>query len=207
MSSEIIAENRRLYASDIVSFEHASLLNTSLPRADLIIARDILFHLNSAHIVSALANFRRSDSSWLLTTTFPWVTSNKDLEPKSEPYLGFQAQPHKPVWGYREINLDIAPFDLGANGHGDQRLAPAARAEARRCLCEEEDAEGTPMSRALRMPGPSAGSGRGSPRMQAAAGPSPHGTRAQQQCSVPVCEACTSLCCRCGFHGCNCCCS
>ena len=116
MSSEIIAENRRLYASDIVSFEHASLLNTSLPRADLIIARDILFHLNSAHIVSALANFRRSDSPWLLTTTFPWVTSNKDLEPKSEPYLGFQAQPHKPVWGYREINLDIAPFDLGANG-------------------------------------------------------------------------------------------
>ena len=134
MSSEIIAENRHLYASDIVSFEHASLLNTSLPRADLIIARDILFHLNSAHISSALANFRRSNSSWLLTTTFPWVTSNKDLEPQSEHYLGFQAQPHKPVWGYREVNLEIAPFDLGADGlesleerWGDDEDATATR--------------------------------------------------------------------------------
>jgi hypothetical protein len=99
-----------------VSFTHASLLTAELPTADLIIARDVFFHLNTAHIHAALANIRRSNSRLLLTTTFPGITHNKDLEPKAEAYLGFAPQPDRPVWGYREINLDIEPFALGESG-------------------------------------------------------------------------------------------
>jgi hypothetical protein len=99
-----------------VSFTHASLLTAELPTADLIIARDVLFHLNTAHIHAALSNIRRSNSRLLLTTTFPGITHNKDLEPKAGSYLGFAPQPDRPVWGYREINLDIEPFALGESG-------------------------------------------------------------------------------------------
>jgi len=99
-----------------VSFTHASLLTAELPTADLIIARDVLFHLNTAHIHAALANIRCSNSRLLLTTTFPGITHNKDLEPKAGAYLGFAPQPDRPVWGYREINLDIEPFALGESG-------------------------------------------------------------------------------------------
>lgn len=52
----------------------------------------------------------------LLTTTFPGITHNKDLEPKAEAYLGFAPHPDRPAWGYWEINLDIEPFALGESG-------------------------------------------------------------------------------------------
>ena len=110
INGNIITENTRLYSSGVVSFEHASLLTAAFPQADLVIARDVLFHLNTAHIHLALANIRSSKSTLLLTTTFPWIAANKDLEPTAEPHLGFQAQPKQPVWGYREVNTDIVPF-------------------------------------------------------------------------------------------------
>jgi hypothetical protein len=110
INGNIITENTRLYSSGVVSFEHASLLTATFPQADLVIARDVLFHLNTAHIHLALANIRSSKSMLLLTTTFPWIPFNKDLEPTAEPHLGFQAQPKQPVWGYREVNSDTVPF-------------------------------------------------------------------------------------------------
>ena len=116
INGNVIAENTRLYGSATVSFKHASLLTAALPTADLVIARDVLFHLNTAHIHAALANIRRSNSRLLLTTTFPHVSHNRDLQPQAEAYLGFAPQPDQPVWGYREINLDVAPFALAESG-------------------------------------------------------------------------------------------
>ncbi len=93
-----------------------SILTSSVPAADLVIARDILFHLSTAHIHTAIAAIQESKSKLLLTTTFPWVAGNSDLPPTAQAHLGFAAQPHSPVWGYREVNLDIAPFGLGVAG-------------------------------------------------------------------------------------------
>jgi len=56
INGNIIKENLRLFSSRIVSFRHESLLTAMLPAADLMIARDVLFHLNSAHIHTALSN-------------------------------------------------------------------------------------------------------------------------------------------------------
>lgn len=61
------------------------------------IARDILFHLNTKHIHTALAAIQASESRLLLTTTFPWLVENKDLPPRTEAYLGFASQVHRPV--------------------------------------------------------------------------------------------------------------
>ena len=93
-----------------------SILTSSLPAADLVIARDFLFHLSTDHIHTAIAAIQESKSKLLLTTTFPWVAANSDLPPTAQAHLGFAAQPESPVWGYREVNLDIAPFGLGGAG-------------------------------------------------------------------------------------------
>ena len=116
INGKLIADNARRYGSAIVSFVHASMLTAPLPSADLVIARDVLFHLNDAHIHTALAAIRASNSSLLLTTTFPWLTRNSDLPLQPNAYLGFRAQPHAPVWGYRAVNLDLAPFYLEDTG-------------------------------------------------------------------------------------------
>ena len=116
INGKLIADNARRHGSAIVSFVHASMLTAPLPSADLVIARDVLFHLNNAHIHTALAAIRASNSSLLLTTTFPWLTRNSDLPVQPNAYLGFRAQPHAPVWGYRAVNLDLAPFYLEDTG-------------------------------------------------------------------------------------------
>ena len=59
------------------------------------IARDILFHLNTNHICTVLGAVHKSKSKLLLTTSFPWLVENKDLAPRPEAYLGFAPQVHR----------------------------------------------------------------------------------------------------------------
>ena len=59
------------------------------------IARDILFHLNTNHICTVLAAVHESKSKLLLTTSFPWLVENEDLPPRAEAYLGFAPQVHR----------------------------------------------------------------------------------------------------------------
>ena len=56
INGNIIAENTRQYSSSSVSFRHESLLTAMFPAADLVIARDVLAHLNFAHIHTTLSN-------------------------------------------------------------------------------------------------------------------------------------------------------
>ncbi|MDE2739331.1 MAG: class I SAM-dependent methyltransferase [Paracoccaceae bacterium] len=66
----IIQENNRRWGSDGVSFIHIDLTCDHLPRADLMLVRDCLFHLSHEAIYRFLENFCRSDIKYLLTTTF-----------------------------------------------------------------------------------------------------------------------------------------
>lgn len=68
-----------------------------LPKADLVIARDVLAHLPNADVLKALGNIRRMGPRWLLLTTFIGADNRKDTM----------------VGGYHEIDLALAPFDLG----------------------------------------------------------------------------------------------
>jgi hypothetical protein len=54
-------------------------------------------HLNFADVQRVLSNFRRSGSRYLLTTTFPWRDTNRDLVGKD-------------IW--RTLNLQKQPFKL-----------------------------------------------------------------------------------------------
>jgi hypothetical protein len=65
-------------------------------KVDLILCRDCLFHLSYKDIFSALKNFKKSKSRFLLTTTFTNRTKNRNI------FSG----------GWRPINLELPPFNL-----------------------------------------------------------------------------------------------
>lgn len=71
----IIDENRRQHGADGVRFEVKDLTADALPTVDVVLVRDCLVHLPNRLIWKALANLKRSGSTWLLATTHPGVTN------------------------------------------------------------------------------------------------------------------------------------
>ena len=74
-------------------FRHADLTRDPLPRADAILCRDCLVHLSLANIAQAVANFRTSGATWLLTTTFAAWSDNGDCDDGDWRPLNFCAAP------------------------------------------------------------------------------------------------------------------
>jgi hypothetical protein len=68
-----------------------------LPQADIIFCRDCLVHLTYDEIRKVIANFKRSNSTYLLTTTFTDRRNNIDLVVQH-------------IW--RPLNLEMPPFNF-----------------------------------------------------------------------------------------------
>ena len=96
--AEMIAANRRSYATDHLRFEVLDLTSSPLPKADLVICRDCLVHLSFEHIRQAIANIKRSGSTWLLCTSFVKNQFNYDIRDG----------------GWRTLNLQKPPFHFPA---------------------------------------------------------------------------------------------
>ena len=100
---------RAAYGSNRRKFVQIDIVSDPLPDADVWLCRDVLFHLSEADIKATLHNFTRSKVRYLLTTTHDFVTENTDVT----------------SGGFRFINLEIAPFNLGAPRQAiDDFLAP-----------------------------------------------------------------------------------
>jgi hypothetical protein len=95
--NELIKKNIINCSGENKSFIVADIVKDDLPKADMILCRDCFVHLSNKDIIRALRNFKRSQSSYLLTTTFYKVTNNKDLVSGR---------------GWRPVNLNIPPFDF-----------------------------------------------------------------------------------------------
>jgi SAM-dependent methyltransferase len=93
--SEMIERNNRCYADHVRRFVKLDITQDPLPQVDLVFCRDCLVHLPGKCIGQALENIRRSGSTYLLTTTFPRQTKNRDVT--------FAGQ-------WRPLNLQLAPF-------------------------------------------------------------------------------------------------
>ncbi len=91
---EIIANNRKRYEQDNVSFRQFNLLKDEIPDADLIINRDCFVHFAFSDIQKAIENIKRSGAHYFATTTFPEHTLNYDIA----------------TGDWRPINLQLAPF-------------------------------------------------------------------------------------------------
>jgi len=90
---ELISANQQLYGNATRTFINLDLTRDRLPKTDLILSRDCLVHFSFQDIFAALKNFRESDATYLLTTTFPSIEANVDIETGSWRYLNLQMPP------------------------------------------------------------------------------------------------------------------
>jgi len=75
------------------TFALVDLTRDPLPRCDLILSRDCLVHFSFATLSQALRNLKSSAATWLLTTTFPELERNEDIEDADWRPLNFERAP------------------------------------------------------------------------------------------------------------------
>ncbi|MFL6229428.1 MAG: class I SAM-dependent methyltransferase [Pyrinomonadaceae bacterium] len=92
----LIARNRQMHGSRGRTFVVSDVTRDRLPRVDVILCRDCFIHLSFRDIYAALANFKRSNSGFLLATTHVTVTQNEDTH----------------TGGWRSVNLQLPPFNF-----------------------------------------------------------------------------------------------
>jgi hypothetical protein len=89
----LIDELNETYKSDARSFIYIDITKDPLPKADLLICRDALFHFSYEDIHAFLNNFRKSEIEWLLVTNNTLATKNKDIIPGNWRTLNLRAEP------------------------------------------------------------------------------------------------------------------
>src|SRR5262249_13575370 len=93
---DLIERNREIFSEGGRDFVVLDITKDKIPTVDLILCRDCLIHLPIRYIADAIANFKKSRSKYLLTTTYTLTRQNQDI-------LTGDA---------RFINLQIEPFNL-----------------------------------------------------------------------------------------------
>ncbi len=115
----LIETNRRRYAGNGVRFIHFDLLQNKMDAFDLVFCRDCLVHLSFEDIGRALENIRKSNSGYLLTTTFTRQAANTDIH----------------TGGWRPLNLQAPPFNFPEPIHLlDEKCTEKDGAFADKCL-------------------------------------------------------------------------
>ncbi len=93
---EVVENANQQYGASGRRFVELDLTQSALPEADLLLCRDCFVHLSYVDIAQAISNIRRSRITYLLTTTFPAETHNRDI-----------------VTGdWRPVNLEAPPFSF-----------------------------------------------------------------------------------------------
>lgn len=93
----LIVNNQRKYSRDNINFKVLDIMNDDLPTVDLILCRDLFVHMTNKQINKGIQNILKSNSKYLLTTSFVSLNQNSDINS---------------VGNWRPINLEIEPFNL-----------------------------------------------------------------------------------------------
>ena len=91
--SEIVKKNIKKYKCHNINFENLDLLSDNLPDSDLIFIRDCLVHFSFQDIFNALQNIRKTNSKFILTTTFFDRTKNYDISTGAWRTINFRKPP------------------------------------------------------------------------------------------------------------------
>ncbi len=100
-NAELVSQLNETYGNANRRFELKDIVTENYPRVDLIIVRDVLFHLPTELVLRVIEK-AQSSSHLLLTTTYPDETQQPDIKE----YLPI------PGWGFRRVNMDLEPFNL-----------------------------------------------------------------------------------------------
>lgn len=101
---ELIASNNEKYAKENVSFKVLDLINDPIPKHDLLILRDTLFHFTNEDVIKALTNIKNSESTYLFTTSY--IHSSKNS------IFGHETNSDINTGAWRPLNLEMPPFNL-----------------------------------------------------------------------------------------------
>jgi len=77
---ELIEKNITHYATTNRQFLAGDIIRQPLPRVDLILCRDCTQHLTNMELRALMNNFKKTGSRYLLTSNYPHIEENKDLE-------------------------------------------------------------------------------------------------------------------------------
>ena len=66
---DLIAENNHIHANERIKFAVFDITQSTIPNAELIICRDVLFHLSNHLILAAMQNFLDSGANYFLLTS------------------------------------------------------------------------------------------------------------------------------------------
>jgi len=92
----LVHDLQKKYGSDRYSFHTIDIVEGPLPKADLWLCRDVLFHLPNEDIQRVFRNFVAAAIPYILTTTYNFSRKNDDVK----------------AGGFRFINLRLPPFML-----------------------------------------------------------------------------------------------
>lgn len=95
---ELVMRNAEKFGGQGKLFMCLDVTTDKLPNVDLIISRDMTVHLSEQAALAAFRNFKRSQSEYLLTTTFPACEKNEDIL----------------TGEWRQLNLQLPPFNFPA---------------------------------------------------------------------------------------------
>jgi SAM-dependent methyltransferase len=94
---DMIIQNTEKYETEKIKFKKLNIIDDYIKeKFDVILCKDVLFHLSYEDAISAIENIKKSGSTYLLSTTFIDFI-NKDIN----------------TGQWRPINLEIDPFNLG----------------------------------------------------------------------------------------------
>ena len=93
---DLVEKTRNKYEREDRTFLVLDVTTDDLPKADVVMCKDLLTHLSNDFVVKALRNIKRSGAEYMLTTTFTGIQKNQDI----------------PVGSFRPLNMQAAPFGL-----------------------------------------------------------------------------------------------
>lgn len=102
---QMIRDNSSKYGSDQIRFQVGDIFSIDLPEVDLVICRDVLFHVRQELSSSLIEKLKARDRLFFISTSFNRQPSNQ--EPRQ--YCKIED------WGYYRINLLTEPFNLKDN--------------------------------------------------------------------------------------------
>jgi hypothetical protein len=98
---DLIKNNIINYKKDNINFKVMNFIEDNIPKVDLLISRDTLFHFSNDDIFKSIANIKRSESKYLLTTSY----ANKLLT-KRPTNIDIE------TGGWKFLNLELSPFNF-----------------------------------------------------------------------------------------------
>jgi len=109
---ELIVANKEKHEGGNTSFLELDIIRDDLPTVDLILCREVLFHLSFQDVCAAIVNFKRSKSKYLLATHYPYISENVDIETGRCRGINFQKAPLKFLAPMRPIEEDVSDHCL-----------------------------------------------------------------------------------------------